>query len=177
MVARGLFIFLFVSFFSGCGGGGSSSGGGANIPPAPAFSVGRYGGTQTLTLSFPSRPDIAPDTQAVGFVAEVSSNSIRILDADLTNSTSSLDAAGNFGIPGAELTLTLDDGTLCMGRLAFNGRVTGTSLTGNIVGSINCAGVTLSIDGSFIATLGAPAGKFSGSGLLETVLEYLDRAW
>jgi hypothetical protein len=132
--------------------------------------VGRYSGQQTITLAVPDQPDIAPTTDTGGFTADVTSNSITIIEEGVS-ATGSVDAAGNFGIANGTLSVTLDDGTACPGELAYNGRITGSSLTGSYTGSANCAGVTISLDGTYSASLSA-SGKLS-AGLSSIINSYV----
>jgi hypothetical protein len=171
-----IFLSLALSFLTGCGGSSTSSGGASQVSlpaAAPAFTPGIYGGTQTLTLTAVNFPSIAPITNTAGFEAEVTPTSITILDIDVINATGPLDAVGQFALPNATLEFSLDDGARCMGQLGYNGQVLGTSLTGTLVGSLNCDGITLSVSGTFNASEGAPAGKRSSGELQSTIRNYL----
>lgn len=169
-------LFVVSGFLTACGGGSSSSGGGSSTtgtsPTAPVSDDGTYGGSQTLTLS---AAGVAPETDTVGFVLQVTGDQVSILDGDFT-ATTTLDN-GTFSADSGPLSVfDAETGITCNGSLLYAGSVANGQTNGNVAGNLTCsiAGnstrVTIAINGTFTGTLGAPADGGSAFGVMGSMM-------
>ena len=164
-----------LGFLTACGGGGSSSGGGSSTGSgvtAPVSNDGTYGGSQTITATVQG---VAPETETVPFVLEVTGDQVAIIDGDFT-ATTMLDNQ-TFSVDSGSISV-FDAGTgiTCNGSVLYAGSVANGETNGTLAGNLNCSVVgnstvvTIAINGTFTATLGEPVTSGSAFGNMSTMM-------
>jgi hypothetical protein len=157
--------------FVGCGGGGAGSSVSSSAGPS-SVSVGTYVGAANATLSLPqgSRPVfgsirfvVSPDQTVSGGDAGQPHGGVGTLD-------------GNVFVIIEPGSIVNRPGLSCAGSITFAGTIAGASISGTVSSSgLTCNGVSISVDGTFTATLQAQVmqGRVAGDGLIQELRDTL----